>query len=132
MLIKRGASIYKDDAFTDSGYTSLGRGISNEIKDGLDRYNLLATGLASGDDDRISSAGQSEALSLRSTRLNKVVFEVAHEISSLLPQSITHDQHAMLKSNLTDVLEYFAIRISTEEPKDLCRRLMYLVYKYKE
>jgi hypothetical protein len=120
-----------DSAFTDSGYASLGRGPSNRLGGDLDHQTLRTPGFTSADNDNIST-GYSEALSLRSTRLNTVVSELAEEISSLLPQSITQDQHAIIRSNLPNLLECFALRISTEAPQVLCRRLMYLSHKYKE
>ncbi|KAK8001318.1 nucleoside phosphorylase [Apiospora marii] len=68
--------------------------------------------------------------SLRTTRLDKAIFEIAQEIDTLFPPSIERNQLQGLPKALPHILEDFAFRIGREDPETKCCRLMYLVHRY--
>lgn len=72
----------------------------------------------------------SDTSSLRTTRLDNAIFEIAQEVGTLLPPSIERVQLRVLSRALPVILEDFAFRIGQEDPETTCCRLMYLVHRY--
>ncbi|KAK6223897.1 hypothetical protein LQW54_000041 [Pestalotiopsis sp. IQ-011] len=74
----------------------------------------------------------SEASTLRDAQLDLFVSEFAEELAAVLPRNLSKELLATFKDALPHLLESFATRIGHGNSDQLCRRLMYLVYKYRE
>ncbi|KAK8045930.1 hypothetical protein PG996_013994, partial [Apiospora saccharicola] len=110
----------------DSGYGSAGVNLRKELL--IDVYeSAKSKGKMTKKDREVYS----DTSSLRTTRLDNAIFEIAQEVGTLLPSSIERTQLHVLSKALPDILEDFAFRIGQEDPETTCCRLMYLVHRYK-